>query len=367
MRAKKLLPLCLALALSLAACGAPTAEVSPAPEHSLPAVVTPTPVPTPTPEPEYTGPRNPLTGLPLQEEYVGRRPVAIMLNNLKQALPQLGVSDADIIYECLAEGGITRMLGVYQDPSQAGTIGSIRSSRTYYLELALGHDAVYIHAGGSPDAYDKIKAWGVTALDGVNGPYCGSSPGSNLMWRDAGRRRSLGYEHSVITTGETIVQKFDSYSFRKDHPEGYDPGLHFAEDGTPSGGRPAETITVPFSNVKTGVFTYDDANGRYLIEEYGAPYVDGNTGAQVGVTNVLILKTRCSGIAGDNKGRITVDLTSGGTGYFACGGQLIEICWSKDGRNSPLRYTAPDGTPITLGRGSSYVNIVPLDCAVQIQ
>ena len=73
------------------------------------------------------------------------------------------------------------MLGVYQDPSQAGAIGSIRSSRPCSLELALGHDAVYIHAGGSPDAYEKIRAWNVTALDGVNGPYCGTSPGSNLM------------------------------------------------------------------------------------------------------------------------------------------------------------------------------------------
>ena len=106
------------------------------------------------------------------------------------------------------------------------------------------------------------------------------------------------------------------------------------------------------------MFTYDDANGRYLIEEYGAPYVDGNTGAQVGVTNVLILKTRCSGIAGDNKGRITVDLTSGGTGYFAVAETYRDLL--EQGRpNSPLRYTAPDGTPITLGRGSSYVNIVP--------
>lgn len=364
---RRLLVFSLCLMLALSACGKPTADPPPQPEHSIPPVTaapTPTPEPTPTP---YSGPVNPLTGLPIDEAYVNRRPVAIMLNNLKKALPQVGVSQADIIYECLAEGGITRMLGLYQDPSQAGAIGSIRSSRTYYLELALGHDAVYIHAGGSPDAYNKIKAWNVTALDGVNGPYCGTSPNTNLMWRDSDRRKNMGYEHSVITTGGTIVQQFASYSFRKDHEEGWHYDMDFAQDGTPAGGVTANTVTVPFSNVKTGVFTYDPEQGLYLVEEYGQPYVDGNTGEQVGVTNVLVLKTKCAVIPGDSYGRITVDLTSGGDGYFACGGQCIDIRWRKDSRTDQFHYTTPDGSPITLGQGRSYVSIVPLDCQVEIQ
>lgn len=93
------------------------------------------------------------------KEWVNRRPVAIMLNNLKEALPQLGQSQADVIYEVPAEGGITRMLAVYQSLDGVGKIGSIRSARPYYLELALGHDAIYIHAGGSEDAYAKIRQW----------------------------------------------------------------------------------------------------------------------------------------------------------------------------------------------------------------
>lgn len=364
---RKLVPLCLTLLFALAACSSTNAGISPAPEHSTPAFMPTAIAPSATPEPVYTGPVNPLTGLPLAEAYVNRRPVAIMLNNLKQALPQLGVSDADIIYECLAEGGITRMLGIYQDPSQAGSIGSIRSSRTYYLELALGHDAVYIHAGGSPDAYSKIRAWNVTALDGVNGPYCGTSPGSNLMWRDTSRRKSMGYEHSVITSGSTIAEKFEGYSIRLDHDAGYTYNMQFAPNGAPTGGAAANTVTVPFSNVKTGVFTYDTDSGLYQVAQYGKSYIDGNTGEQVGVTNVLILKTRCALISGDDKDRITVDLTSGGTGYYACGGKLIDIRWGKADRNSQFVYTDLDGNPITLGRGHSYVNIVPLDCDVTTQ
>lgn len=354
--------LCTALALSfcLSGCGGPEeSALSPQPEHSLPVLAQPSPslTPEPTPTP-YDGPENPLTGMPIDGDALNRRPVAIMLNNLKQALPQLGQSQADIIYECLAEGGITRMLGVYQDPSEVGSIGSIRSARPYYLELALGHDAIFIHAGGSEDAYADIKAWGVTALDGVNGPYCGSSPGSNLMWRDADRRRNLGYEHSVITTGSTIEEKFATYSFRQEHKDGYTYPITFADDGAPEGGTTANTVTVPFSNYKTGVFTYDDESGTYLVEEYGKPYVDGNTGEQVAVTNVLVVQTSCWN-SGDKYGHMEVDLTGSGSGYYACGGKIIPIQWSKPDRNSPFTYTDESGQPVVLGRGSSYVNIIP--------
>ena len=112
---KKLLSLSLALLLALPACSGWQAEGTPAPSPD--AAWTPADEPAqvqPVETPEYEGPWNPLTGMPISEEWVDRRPVAIMLNNLKAALPQLGQSKADIIYECLAEGGITRMLGVYQ-------------------------------------------------------------------------------------------------------------------------------------------------------------------------------------------------------------------------------------------------------------
>lgn len=358
---KRLLPLCLALLLLLPACSK-GGEVVPVPPTVAPAPSrTPAPEPTPTP---YDGALNPLTGLPLAEQWVNRRPVAIMLNNLKKALPQQGQSQADIIYEVLAEGGITRMLGVYQSVEGVGTIGSVRSSRPYYLELALGLDAIYLHAGGSEDAYAKIKAWNVTALDCVRGPYEGSKPGSNLFWRDADRRKNNGLEHSVVTTGETIMRLFPTYDFRQEHQDGYRYVQAFAKDGTPAGGEPAQVIQVPFSSYKTGVFTYDPESGKYLVTEYGQPYVDGNTGEQVAVTNVLVIQTKVSQ-TGDELGHVTVDMTRGGEGYFACGGAIIPIRWSKPDRNSQLTYTTQDGKALTLGAGNSYVNIVPLESVVE--
>ena len=366
---KTIAALCAALCLLLVSCGggeSPAPTSTPAPTSAP----TPTPSATVTPETSPTpeaGPENPLTGLPIEEKWINARPVAVMLNNLVAAQPQLGQSQADIIYEVLAEGGITRMLGVYQTVEGVGMIGSVRSARTYYLELALGHDAVYLHAGGSPDAYDKIKAWNVTALDCVNGPYEGGAPGSNLFWRDAGRIKNNGKVHSVVTTGDTILERFPTYSFRQEHEEGYRYPQTFVEDGTPVGGESAGTVTVPFSNYKTGVFTYDAQMGKYLVSQYQKPYVDGNDGSQVAVTNVLILKTDCHVIPGDDAGRLAVDLTSGGEGWYACGGRMAPITWSKADRNSPFVYTDAAGETLQLQKGNSYVSIVPLNCNISAE
>ncbi|MCD7947247.1 MAG: DUF3048 domain-containing protein [Oscillospiraceae bacterium] len=317
-------------------------------------------------EPPYDGALSPLTGLPISDEAANRRPVAIMLNNLKQAMPQLGQSQADIIYEVLAEGGITRMLAVYQSVEDVEMIGSVRSARPYYLELALGHDAIYLHAGGSPDAYTKIRQWGVDAMDGVNGPYSGQTPESNLFWRDAARKKANGLEHSMVTTGTAIERTLAASSYRLTHADGYSYEMQFAADGTPQDGVDAAVLTVPYSYYKTGVFTYDSDAGLYWVEEYGAPYVDGNTDEQIGVTNVLVLRTACNAISGDSAGRITVDLSGSGTGYYACGGQLIDIVWSKSYPDGQLYYEDLDGNPIVFGAGRTYVNIVPTNSEVEI-
>ena len=364
---KLTLPLALLLAL-LCACGGGAEKEEPTDTPTPTPVVSPEPTVTPSEEPEPPAPSapaytNPLTGEATETDISANRPIAIMINNLKKALPQLGVSQADIIYEAPAEGGITRMLAVFQSVEGVGEIGTVRSARDYYVSLALGHDAVYLHAGGSPGAYEAISDWGVTALDCVNGPYEGS-----LFWRDKDRRKNAGLEHSVLTSGEKILELLPTYSrVTLEHKDGYAYPVTFAEDGTPAGGSPADQVTVRFSSYKTGVFNYDPDSGKYLVEEYGAPYVDGNTGEQVAVTNVLVLFTDIANIKGDTAGRQSVRMTGTGTGYYACGGKYIEIQWSKKDNSSPLVYTTADGAPLDLGVGSSYVNIVSMDAKVTVE
>ena len=315
----------------------------------------------PEPTPQF---RNPLTGLPTDIDLSGQKPVAVMLNNLKQALPQQGNGQADILYEVLAEGGITRMMAVYQDPSTLDTVGAVRSARLYYWQLAQGHDAVYIHAGGSPEFYSARRSQGATTVDGVNGYY--SSAEAGLFWRD--RERVAGhhydYEHSLVTSGQAISTVLTRDGLLGPHSQDYSYEMTFVEDATPTGGQSAQVITVPFSNYKTWVFRYDAGDGLYLAEEYGQPYLDGNDGSQVAVTNLLILQATCTVV--DSGGRLEVDLSSG-SGWYACGGRIIPITWRKGAAQEQLRYYTQDGQPLALQTGKSYVCIIPTTREITVE
>lgn len=349
---KKTLALLLAawMVLALAACGKepePEPEPDPGPEP-----VETYPVLPAEPEPYVPAGTNPLTGQPMEPEYEGLRPIAVMLNNLKAAQPQLGISQADVIYEVPVEGGITRMLCLYQTVEHVDILGSVRSARPYFVELALGHDAIYVHAGGSQEAYSDLRSWGVDHMDGVRG-----TDDAQIFWRDPDRRKNNGYEHSLITSGEKILEYLAKGRIDTGHDSGWQYDQLFVEDGTPAGGEAAEHIKVRFSGYKTGTFDYDAASGRYLVGQYGKEHIDGSTGEQVSATNVLVLKTSVAVL--DNVGRLRVQTTGEGEGLYFCGGRAVPIRWSRGDRNSAFVYTLENGvTPLALGQGNSYVCII---------
>lgn len=355
--ALKTVALLLAL-LALSSCGKQAeepAEESETPSPTASESVSPTPSES-EPEPSPTGPVNPLTGEPMEnEDLVKARPVAVMLNNIAAAMPQQGNSGADIIYEIIAEGGITRMVGLYQSVDGVGIIGSVRSARPYFIELAMGMDAIYIHAGGSEDAYSYLSAWGTDHMDGVRGKYSGSG----LFWRDRNRIAGKNYvtEHSLITSGEAIEKALESSGFRLEHEENWTSPLAFTEDGTPAGGDAANSVLVHHYGNKVTRFRYDEESKKYLVEEYNGAYIDGNTGEQIAVTNVVVMRATMADMR-DNYGHVAISLSEG-DGWFACGGKVVPITWKKGAYNAPVTYFTEDGKPLELGVGKTYVNVIP--------
>ena len=343
------------LMLPLAACGKkdPGEASSQPPQEPTVSVIVPV-EPEPEPEPEFPY-YHPLTGEGLYDDISEKRPIAVMFNNLRKALPQIGVGQADVIYEIVAEGGITRMMGVFQDLEGVGDLGSVRSARDYYVSLALGHDAIYIHAGGSPQAYEAFSKWGVTHIDFVNGPY------GNMCWRDPDRRKTAGLEHSLLTSSEKVLEQMPS-RFTLEHKEDFEVGWVFDEEPPAGEKQQVAQLTVPFSKYKTGHFTYDSAQNRYLIEQHidGAdePYVDGRTGEAVAVSNVLVLFTDVGVIKGDDKGRMEVRTTGTGDGLLLRDGALYEITWQRDKRTDRYSFLDKAGKKIPLNVGPSYINIV---------
>ena len=316
----------------------------------------------PEQEPEPPKPVNPLTGLPVDAEISSARPLAIMVNNHRDAMPQVGISKADIIYEILVEGGITRMMALYQDVSGVGVIGSIRSSRHYYVNIAQGYDAVYIFAGGSPQAYSALSSRNITRLDGTDSTWSHTE----IFYRDQQRAQTMRFEHTLVISSELVEQWLTTYGYRLDHEDDFKCNLSFVEDGTPAFGNQALDFSVKFSSSKSTSFLYDPGDGLYYLSQYDKEYIDGNDGTQVSATNVLILQTSVSPIPGDGEGRLEIATTGSGKGYFICGGRYTEINWSRADNSSQFSYTLANGSNLVLGQGKTYICIVPSSMAVEL-
>lgn len=372
---KKCIALLLALtmALSMAACGAKESAPSSVPESVSVPAETAAPAPTPEEAPvvqpeeasvveeptleesaaeepvaEDTGFYNPLTGEPTEYDISQYRPYTAMLNTIKQALPQSSNSQADMLIEATEEGGITRVMGVYQDLTKIGNIGTIRSTREYFVYLTMGLDALLIHAGCSKTAEEELAEHDYKTVDFLDGA-------GSAFWRDQWRKENIASEHSLYTSGEKVLDYVADRGWRYTHEEGFENPYAFTADGTPENGMSAQEINVSFSDYKSTKFVYDEESKTYKVFAYGEEYMDETTNTQVAVTNVVVIPTEQTAIGFDGLQRFDL---SGGTGYFACGGKYIPIHWEKGGEEDPLCFYNEDGSVLELGIGKTYICIL---------
>ena len=290
------------------------------------------------------------TGLPCTPEERERRPIAVMYNNLKLSYPQIGISKADIVYECNAEGGVTRLLAIFSDWEKLSPIGSIRSARDYYVSLSESHGAIFVNAGGSPGAYEKLKGEKVDYIDGVN-MY--NIP-KNTFYRDNDRIKQNGYEHSMMTDGTRLMAAVKKLGYLVTYKDGFTAPYLFGEEAEALTGGSAMTMTLPHSNYITVRFDYDAESGKYLKYSFGESHIDGETSEQLTFDNVIVLFVKETVL--DSAGRLKLDLTAGGSGYFMRDGKYIDIKWTRGSNNSPFVLTA-EGEEITLKPGKTHITL----------
>jgi hypothetical protein len=206
---------------------------------------------------------NMLTGLPATEAEYYKRPVAIMINNIKISTPQIGISQADVMYECLVEGGMTRLMMLVTNYENCTEIGSVRSSREYYLDFAANHDAIYVHAGGSNTAYSEIHSRKINNLDGVN-MYL-----PDTFYRDKWRMENMGYEHSLMTTGPKITTAVKNKGYRTKIKDTFDSSFNFVDyngaKNTMTGGGDAKHVIITYNNSYFPQFIYDSKANTYSV------------------------------------------------------------------------------------------------------
>ena len=298
---------------------------------------------------------NPLTGEAGDETMLTKRPVAIMINNARPSMPQLGISQADVIYECMAEYGITRLMAVSTNYEELGAIGSVRSSREYYIDLAMNHNAIYIHAGGSTQAYAELKSRKINNIDGVNK----AAPG--MFYRDADRLATMASEHTLMTTGPQIADgiAYFKYSTVTD-PEmentfsfiGYDEKPYTPGDGE------ALHVIIPYNSNHFPQYIYDETTGLYARYQFkGDKHIDGTTGEQLTFNNIIIIACPHYNV-NDAKGHIEVSTTGTGEGYYISNGAYRKITWSKATQDSPMVFFTSDGDELPMNVGKTIVNVV---------
>ena len=305
--------------------------------------------------------KNPLTGLWIDEEVASRRPVAIMINNIKMALPQSGISEADVIYEVLAEGDITRLVAIFQE-LESEKIGPVRSIRDYYFNISFDHDAIIIHHGGSPQAFEAIKTLKPSNLNTLSGLE------GIMTWRDAVRRKQKGMlEHSLYTSGDRIIAGWEKVKYKVERNKDSKPFFNFSEEEIIPLGKEATEVIIPFSKTYVSEFIYDEELNLYKKNHHKNPHIDENNNKQLEFKNIIVQFTDIRVIPGDAEGRRDVKLIGEGKGLYITNGMAKAITWSKKNYNTPTIFKDELGKELTINTGKTYIGIFPSNKEIELK
>ncbi|MCR4856246.1 MAG: DUF3048 domain-containing protein [Erysipelotrichaceae bacterium] len=294
--------------------------------------------------------RNPLTGLPMKETAIGKRPAAFMVENTPPARPQWGMDDAkyspDIILEGEVEGGITRTMWLFADfTSLPELIGPMRSARPPYVRFSELFDAIYIHWGQSDSAGSYIGASDVIARDGVDNinqlQYRGQV---ELFGRN--RERDVAIEHTGVVYTKNLVQAISEYGYRTDRIDANFTSFEFTDEAVPVSDETCNDIVITISSrswVKH--WTYSKADQLYHTDDF-----------ENGLTrkNIIILCDETEYITkpGAHFSYCNYHLDHG-EGKLASMGTVMDISWSVEKGKLVIRDTK--GQIVSLNRGKTYI------------
>ncbi len=275
----------------------------------------------------------------------GKKPYAITVNNIRAAQKvQCGLDKADIVFETEVEGGITRLLAVFADPSKIEKVGTVRSLRVVFAELAAGLDAVLFYHGIDPTYCKPL----LKKLD-LASYQIGHSSNS---FRD---KNGLAQEHTLYTNGKLLSGVVD---YAKLDDKGSDKtwaSFRDSADKKAPSEQKAEKIEVFFSGSTGTQFIYDAKEQKYARARKGVAYTDLLTGNKELFTNVFVLKTTITDYPDGYHRKVSL---TGGEGYYASAGGVVPIKWTKGDSDDSFKFTYTDGKELTVNQGNSYVCIM---------
>lgn len=327
-----------------AATATPTPSRTSTPTTTSTSTATPSPTVTATVTPTFTPTATPTSTFKSRFDF---RPVAVMIDNHPDARPQSGLSKADVVYEALAEGGITRYMAIFAN-QDCDVVGPVRSARHYFAYWAYEFNAILVHAGASPQGFEALASLGLPTLD--------NNAGTGYFWRSDAREAphnlytatSQQREAAGVSDGGTLT----SLEFKADEPK---------REGLVS------HLTLTFPDGYTVSYAYEPADNSYWRAVNGMPDVDAYLGVQLEPRNVAVLIVRNWDIPYDDKGRQELELTGGGIAYYFVDGGLVKGAWYKDSLTAQTLFLDNAGQPMRFNRGQTYIQIVPQEAEISYE
>jgi len=292
----------------------------------------------PTPPPKYY---SPLTGVEVPDQAATQKQVrAIMIENSPDARPQSGLKDAGVVFEAIAEGGITRFLCLYQE-SHPALIGPVRSVRPYYVDWLAAFDATVSHVGGSKNALDEVRNGTFKDIDEFfNGAY---------YWRATDRYAP----HNVYTSSD----KLDELNQKKGYTSSTFTGFARKHTEPPAATPTASTIDIDISYALFNVhYDYDKASNSYIRSEGGAKHTDREAG-QLQPKVVIVMKVPTQ-LAFEDGYREQMQTIGSGDAYIFQDGSEMTGKWTKSAQRSQVVFTDANGTVIPLNAGQTWISVI---------
>ena len=311
--------------------------------ESQPVAAAPTPTPTPPPPPPVLWP---LTGLD-SGHALARPALAVKVENSVEARPQTGLGAADLVWEEVVEGGITRYVAVYHSTLPAD-IGPIRSIRPMDAAIAAPLHGLVAFSGGQPAFVDEV-----------------ADAGSQVVSNDAGaagfyRTDARSAPHDVYADPTTLLAQADRQHLA-DPPAQFDIAVAGNQPTAVTAGTPAATLALQLSGVSRPNWTWSAPDGRWVRAEGGTPAVEAD-GTPLRAVNVVVLRTESvdTGTT-DPAGNPVPETLLVGTGeaLVATGGHTLAVTWVKKAVGERLVLRGSDGNPVRLAPGNTWVELVP--------
>lgn len=308
------------------------------------------PVSEPPAEEEIKEPQNlsPYTGLPVEE--LLPRPFAVIIENHNKARPQAGLQEASIVYEILAEGGISRFLALFTEPGSE-KIGPVRSARPYFALLAIAYDAVLAHCGYSRHTPEIFNNYNVEYID--------ERPNEAYFWRSQDRQMP----HNLYTNLEKLKEGAIAHNFWREAVNV--PSFNFVEEeALPPGTPRVIKVNLPYSNYNNVFYEWDSVEKGYVRYNNGAPHIDVNTDKPITVKNIIIKYVTQEVISAE--GHLKIDMVGEGKGLLIKNGKVEKISWKLEQPGKQTRFYVMGGGQIELVPGNTWIHYLPVEKQAEV-